>query len=366
MDEASAPAAKAPASTQPSSPTASSGGNSGSTEAHAPVGNLKDVKAAPAARAAAKELGVDIRMVPPTGKGGHVTKQDVVGFREAPSTSQAASPPPSPAPRGDAPPAAPPQPTPAASQAPLPVLPPRPTKENVIVPITGFPKAMVKSMQASTTVPHMNIGEEMDVTELIKTRLSLKNVAEKQYNMKLTITPLVVKATSLALLKYPILNSKLDVASIDNAPQYTQFGSHNISMAIDTPGGLVVPNIKGVEEMNVMEIQMELMRLQQLALANKLGKSELTGGTATISNVGVIGGTYIHPLLFDGQAMIMGIGRTQKVPRFNSKGDVIGRDVMAVSASVDHRHIDGATVARFMAELKGYLENPETMLLKMS
>ncbi|CEM03242.1 unnamed protein product [Vitrella brassicaformis CCMP3155] len=334
-DEAPEPVAEAPKAPPKEAPKAA---------APAAGAGKKGGEAAPAVRRLAKELGVDLANVAGSGKGGRITKEDV----------EAAA-------KGGAP-AASPAGAVGAAATPIITLPTRPPKENVEVPIRGFARAMVKSMEASLKVPHMNVGDEIDVSKLMELRAELRPVVEKTFGLKLTVTPLVIKAFSLALLKYPILNSKID----PSGDKYTQFGSHNISMAIDTPNGLVVPNIKNVQDLNVVEIQSELSRLQKLSQDNKLSNADLTGGTVSISNVGVIGGTYVKAILFDGQALIFALGKTQALPRFDDKGTVVKSQVMNVGYSADHRHVDGATVARFATELKMYLENPGMMLLRMA
>lgn len=146
--------------------------------------------------------------------------------------------------------------------------------------------------------------------------------------------------------------------------QYTLYRNHNISIAIDTPVGLLVPNIRNVERLTLREVQARLSELQGLAQAGKLSPAHLTGGTIAISNVGVIGGTAVRPILFDGQACILGLGRTQTLPRWDSaKKAFEPREIMNITATVDHRHIDGATVARFMRLLRDILEMPHLMLL---
>eukprot|EP00921_Rhytidocystis_pertsovi_P017117 GHVQ01026910.1.p1 GENE.GHVQ01026910.1~~GHVQ01026910.1.p1 ORF type:complete len:514 (-),score=60.18 GHVQ01026910.1:2106-3647(-) len=311
--------------------------------------------AVPAARRLAKELGVDINLVKGSGKHGRISKEDVENFHKSGGAV------------GGAPCAS------AAQQAvgpmtghgvagtptaPVGVM--RPPRENVQVLLRGYARAMAKSMTETAKIPHLNIGDEFDITELVALRLKMKSLVQKEHNMKLTMTPWIVKAVSLALNKHPILNSKFD-----NESQYTMYGSHNISIAIDTSNGLVVPNIKNVQDLSVLEIQSELFRLQQLAASNKLSPGDLTGGTVSISNVGVIAGTYVKALLFDNQAMIIGLGRTHTVPKFDSNGQVVPRQVMHCAFSADHRHCDGATVARYNAELKRYLESPELMVLYM-
>eukprot|EP00916_Digyalum_oweni_P020473 GHVL01034104.1.p1 GENE.GHVL01034104.1~~GHVL01034104.1.p1 ORF type:complete len:483 (+),score=109.46 GHVL01034104.1:59-1450(+) len=319
----------------------------------------ESVVTSPKFRRLAKEMGIDIEEVQGTGKGGRITEEDLNNHKNSKSKSTTSTPsaPSSSAPSSSAPSSS----APSAPAAPVMSVPERPQQENKDVPLRGFGRAMAKSMTESLKVPHMNIGEEADVTKLVTLRLSLKEKVTKQFGMNLTLTPLIIKAFSLALIQYPIINSKID----SSLEKYTQFGSHNISLAIDTPAGLVVPHIKNVQSLNLIEIQAELLRLQNLSSTNKLTSKELIGGTVCISNVGVVAGTYVKPLLFDGQACIAGIGRTQILPRFDQKGNVIPRSIMQFACSVDHRHIDGATAARFCKAFRDNLENPDSMLLYM-
>lgn len=333
----------------PSAGSASSSGNSFS--------------ASPATRRFAAEKGVDLSRVQGTGKNGLITKEDVLKFLEAP---HARSPPPaaqSPASLASGSGSAPPQARPVA------VVPQRPQRETTQVALTGFSRAMVKSMNETVKVPQLNIGDEYDITELVRMRESIVAYTSKKYNLRPTITAFLIKAVSIALDETPILNSKFNAASGDS---YTQYGSHNISIAIDTMNGLVVPNIKNVQDLNVLEIQAELHRLQDLAASNKLSPADLQGGTISISNVGVISGTYVHALLFDGQACIIGVGQARDMPRFVERNaqtldeDLVERrKIMTCAFTADHRHCDGATVARFNKKVKELLEHPEMMLLHL-
>jgi 2-oxoisovalerate dehydrogenase E2 component (dihydrolipoyl transacylase) len=132
---------------------------------------------------------------------------------------------------------------------------------------------------------------------------------------------------------------------------------------MDTPRGLLVPNVKNVEQLSVLEIAKELNRLQDLGSAGKLGQDDLNGGTFTLSNIGSIGGTYASPILVVPQVAIGALGRIRKLPRFDSQGNVVAESIMEVSWSADHRVIDGATIARFNNSFKRFLEHPELLLL---
>merc|ERR1719433_2170768 len=173
----------------------------------------------------------------------------------------------------------------------------------------------------------------------------------------------MIKAVSLALNEHPKFNSKF--AQDSNPPSYTVFGSHNISVAIDTPHGLVVPNIKDCSNLSVVEIQRELMRLAADAKANKLGMKDIQGGTITLSNIGVIGTKDPRPIPFAGQAVIGASGRTMTLPRYNSKMELVPRQIMNIRWVGDHRHLDGATLARFSNSFKRFCEEPGDWMLTL-
>ena len=142
-------------------------------------------------------------------------------------------------------------------------------------------------------------------------------------------------------------------------------GSHNIGVAMDTPQGLIVPNIKNVQDLSIIEIAKEINNLQQLGKAGKLTVNHLQGGTFTLSNVGAIGGTYTSPILFLPQVVIGALGKIQVLPRFDSEGKVYPAELMQVSWSADHRVVDGASIARFSNLFKQYVENPTSMMVNL-
>merc|ERR1719323_570360 len=165
----------------------------------------------------------------------------------------------------------------------------------------------------------------------------------------------MIKAVSLALNEQPKYNSEFHDS---NPPSYTVFGSHNVSVAIDTPHGLVVPNIKDVGNLTVVEIQRELVRIAKDAQANKLKMSDIAGGTITLSNIGTIGTKDPRPIPFAGQAVIGASGRTMTLPRYNEKMELVPRQIMNIRWVGDHRHLDGAGLARFSNSFKRYMEDP--------
>jgi 2-oxoisovalerate dehydrogenase E2 component (dihydrolipoyl transacylase) len=139
--------------------------------------------------------------------------------------------------------------------------------------------------------------------------------------------------------------------------------NHNIGVAIDTPSGLLVPNIKNVQARSVLDIATELSRLSATARAGKLTPADLSGGTITISNIGSIGGTYVAPVIVPTEVAILGVGKARTVPVFDSEGRVVRGEKMTFSWSADHRVVDGATMARMAEKVRGYLETPEKMML---
>jgi len=197
---------------------------------------------------------------------------------------------------------------------------------------------------------------------LIAARKALIPIAEKYGVAKFTLMPLKIKAASLALSEFPLLNSSVS----EDGKSVIIKGRHNIGLAMDTPSGLLVPNVKDCQDKSILEIALELARLQKDASAGKLGMADLKGGTFSLSNIGNLGGTYTGPVINLPEVAIAGLGRARPTPKYDEKGDLVKQTIMQVSWSADHRIIDGATMARFSNAWIGYLENPTTMLLHLS
>lgn len=149
--------------------------------------------------------------------------------------------------------------------------------------IKGITKSMFKTMTASLSVPHFGLSEEVDMTALVKLRPEMKKIAQEK-NVALSYMPFLIKAASLALTEYPILNASVD----KDGEKIIYKGSHNIGVAMDTKQGLLVPNVKGVNQLSILEIANELNRLQELGQKGQLAPSDLTGGTFTLSNIGSV------------------------------------------------------------------------------
>lgn len=314
------------------------------------------VLSTPATRALAKRLGIDLSTIVGTGKGGRVTKEDVhasiAGGTLAAAAPAAA---PTPAPAAAAMPTRTPTPTPASPAVARVV----PQAEDKLVPIRGIRKAMFAQMTDALKVPHFNYCDEVVMDEVVAVREKLKPLAAELGLPKFTLMPLIVKATSLALTHYPELNASIT----PDGSQLQVKAHHNIGVAMDTPHGLLVPNIKNVGAMNLLQIGEELARLQKAASAGKLSMEDLKGGTFTLSNIGNLGGTYTGPVINLPEVAIAGLGKARPTPRYDSNGALVRKMVMQVSWAADHRVVDGAMMARFSNAWIGYLEQPSKMLL---
>lgn len=209
-------------------------------------------------------------------------------------------------------------------------------------------------MTASLRVPHLGYMEDVIVDEALK-------LVDKKRN--LTLLSILIKATSLALVEFPELNAHCN----EDATELKVHSDHNVGIAMDTPRGLFVPVIHDVRAMSVLDISKELVRLKDLGQSGKLGLKELSGATITLSNIGSIGGTYASPVIVPPQVAIGAFGRAKRIPVFenNTSMNVKAVQIVPVSWCADHRVIDGATIARFCAAFKYYVENPGEMLLKL-
>ena len=306
----------------------------------APAGNGKAL-ASPAVRRLARELSIDLSLVPGSGEKGRVFKEDVKAYANGGAKAVTA-----------------PAKAPALAVV-APVV--SSTGGSRVEPIKGIKAAMARQMQDSvSTIPHFTYCEEIDLTELIALRSQLKDQYAKQ-GIKLTLMPFFMKAMSLAMKQFPIMNSQVN----SDCTELTYFDDHNIGIAVDSKVGLLVPNIKGCQNKSIVQIAQELTKLTDAAREGRVSPVELKGGTITISNIGAIGGTVATPIINKPEVAIVALGKTQLLPRFNAKGEVEGRSLMQISWSGDHRVIDGGTIARFTNLWKSYLEQPSSMLLSM-
>ena len=230
-----------------------------------------------------------------------------------------------------------------------------------VEPIKGIRAAMAKQMVASvSSIPHFSVSDELCMDNLIALRTKLKADFEAK-GEKLSFMPFFIKSLSLAMQSFPILNSRLN----DDATELTYLSSHNIGLAVDSKIGLLVPNIKNVQNLSLFEVAQEVNRIIDDARIGKLSNSDLRGGTISISNIGAIGGITATPVINKPDVAIVALGKTQKLPRFNDAGEVVASNIMMINWSGDHRVIDGATMVKFNNLWMDYLNNPEKMLVHL-
>ncbi|MBF7072778.1 dihydrolipoyllysine-residue acetyltransferase [Glaciecola sp. MH2013] len=231
-----------------------------------------------------------------------------------------------------------------------------------VIPMRGIKAAMAKQMVASvSTIPHFTVSDELNMDKLIALRKQLKPEFEQQ-GIKLSFMPFFIKALSLALREYPVINSRLS----NDASELHYLSAHNIGMAVDSKIGLLVPNIKNVESLSLFDVAKECDRIVNAAREGKLSNSDLSGGTISISNIGAIGGITATPVINKPEVAIVALGKTQTLPRFNELGEVSAHNIMMVNWSGDHRVIDGASMVRFNNLWMSYLKDPERMLMHLS
>ncbi|WCJ23463.1 Dihydrolipoyllysine-residue acetyltransferase component of pyruvate dehydrogenase complex [Euphorbia peplus] len=299
----------------------------------------------PAVRHLANQYSINLNDITGTGKDGRVLKEDVLQYGRQKGTITDL-----------------PTTTCAESVNVFPGLPNLPVEGlpqvDKIVPLRGFQRTMVKTMSMAVKVPHFHYVEEINCNALVDLKASFQN-NNKDPSVKHTFLPLLIKSLSMALSKYPWVNSSFNEETVEVILR----GSHNIGIAMATQHGLVVPNIKNVQSLSILEITKELARLQQLAMDNKLNPEDITGGTITLSNIGSIGGKFGAPIVNLPEVAIIALGRIQKVPQYADDGNVYPSSIMTVNIGADHRVVDGATVARFCNEWKQFIEKPELLML---
>ena len=288
------------------------------------------VLATPPVRKLAKDLGINISAVVGTGKDGRVLKEDLHNFARPlddlakPST---------------------------ITWEPRPVV---TTSEDKVIKLTPIQKVMIQTMTQSGRVPQFGYCEEMKAGKLRDFKKLLQDKYSKS-GISFTYMPFFLKATSIALTRFPILNSVYD----ETGGNMLYKPYHNIGLAMDTPHGLLVPNVKNVEQKSIVEIAVELMEMHKLGVSGRILPDQLTGGTFSISNIGAIGGTYARPMILPPEVCIVAIG---KIYQPGGTGDFI----INTSYSADHRVIDGATVSRFSNFWKELIEEPALLSAELT
>lgn len=326
---APAPAPAAPAPAAPSAPAA------------APSG---DLRAAPSAQKLAAATGVDLSTVQGTGRGGVISKPDVVAASAAPA-APAKSNVPAPAPT-TAPVKAPPAPAPR----------PEGTRETREKMTTRRKRIAENLLQAQHATAHLTTFNEIDMTAVSAVRERMKERVEKEHGVKLSFMPFFAKAACMALKAYPVVNAQID----GDAIIYKHYV--NLGIAVASEQGLVVPNVKDADRMGMVGFSRAMNAVAKRARDGKLTMDDLTGGTFTITNGGVFGSLLSTPIINYPQVAILGLHKIQERP-MAIDGKVEVRPMMYVALSYDHRIIDGQQAVLFLVRVKELMEDPAAMLI---
>jgi 2-oxoglutarate dehydrogenase E2 component (dihydrolipoamide succinyltransferase) len=348
LDESAVPATAgagattAPTAGSPAPPT----GVRGSQTPAAPMPAIDNVKSSPAARRIADDRGIDIAAVQGTGRGGVVSKPDVLA---APTTARAATPPSAPAPAQQqrAPAMQPPRANGAAPGE-------RETREKMTTRRKRIAENLLQSQQSTA---HLTTFNEVDMTAVNALREKYKERIEKEQGVKLTFMPFFVRAAVLALKQFPSINAQVD----GDAIIYKHYVNMGIAVASDQ--GLVVPNIKDADRKGMIEVSREISAVAKRARDGKLTMEDLTGGTFTITNGGVFGSLVSTPIINFPQVGILGLHKTQDRP-VAINGQVVIRPMMYIALSYDHRIVEGAHAVQFLVRVKELIEDPAAMLIE--
>ena len=304
----------------------------------APSATLSDgsrVKASPLARKIAAERGVNLALLQGTGPGGRIVKRDVENAPVGSAVSQTAS-------------------APAAAAI-------RPTigENDERIPLTGMRTIIAERLLASKTqIPHFYLNIDVDAGPLLAFRQQVNQASEKSASAnKYTINDFLLKAVVQSAVAVPEVNASFDVDAI------VRFASVNVSVAVAVDEGLVTPVIRDAQDKSLLEISQVVKDLATRARNKKLTPAEFAGGTLTVSNLGAYGIDSFDAIINPPQAFIIAISSIRKVPVVDAKDQIIIGQRLAIGMSCDHRVIDGAVGARYLAELRRLVENPALMLL---
>ncbi|MFG2841732.1 dihydrolipoamide acetyltransferase family protein [Kitasatospora sp. NPDC048296] len=295
--------------------------------------------AKPPVRKLAKDLGIDLRAVTPTGPDGVITREDV----HAHAAAQAA-------------PAAPAVEVAEVAAVEVPVS--APAAGDVRVPIKGVRKATAQAMVASAfTAPHVTEFVQVDVTRTMKFVRRLKESGELGRDVRVSPLLLVAKALLTAIKRHPEINAQWDEA----AQEIVIKGQVNLGIAAATPRGLIVPNIKDAGSRTLSGLAVALGELVETARQGKTSPADMQGGTVTITNVGVFGVDTGTPILNPGEAAILAFGAVRELPWVH-KGKVVPRQVTTLALSFDHRLVDGELGSKVLADVAALLEHPKRLI----
>lgn len=310
------------------------------------AGGSQRVKASPLARRIARDRGVDLTSIEGSGPGGRIVQKDVLSrgaelagaLISGTSSSSAA----------------------AAAAAPAAKAPafaaPRVSGSKEVIPMTKIRQVIAQRLQQSKqTIPHFYETIDIDMEAVSDLREKVNARLEKE-KIRISVGDFIAKAVAAALVAHPVLNSTF------NGTEVTQYADVNLGMAVALPNGLIVPVLRGINNMGVKEIRLRSSDLVDRARGQKLKQDEMSGATFTVSNLGTFGIREFSAIVNPPEVGILAIGAAEARAVVH-EGVIVARQVMTVTLSADHRVVDGATAAEFLRTLKGYLEEPGTMLV---
>ena len=305
----------------------------------------KLVMAMPSVRQYARDKGVDISLVQPSGNHGQVLKEDIDNFNGAAASASATAPAAAAAPKaGNTI-----KPYTAAGED-------AETRE----PLSNMRKIIAKNMRESADIsPMVTVFANAEVSKIMANRKKYKPVAADQ-GIHLTFLPYVVKAVIAMMKKYPEFNSSID----DSTQELVQKHYYNIGIATSTDHGLYNPNIKNADSKSMFQIAKEITDNAQAAEDNKLSPESMAHGCMTISNIGSMRGGWFTPIINQPEVAILGMGTIATEPVVNAEGEIVVGHNMKLSLTVDHRLIDGALATEALNYLKKLLEDPELLMME--
>jgi len=335
-------ATPAPAAAKAAAPAAAPAPATAAPQAAAPF--AAPATAMPAARKMMADAAIDPATVAGTGRGGRITKGDVLAAGTAPAPAT---------------PSAPAQPAPAAKPAPVAPALTQGARPEQRVPMSRLRQRVAERLvQSQSTAAILTTFNEVNMQPVIELRNRYKERFEKEHGVKLGFMGFFVKAAVHALRKYPALNASIDGHDI------VYHGYFDVGIAVGSPRGLVVPIVRDADQLSVAEIEKQIADYGKRANEGKLTVEELTGGTYTISNGGVFGSMLSTPIINPPQSAILGVHAT-KERAVVENGQVVVRPMNYLAQSYDHRIIDGREAVLSLVAIKDALEDPARMLLDL-
>ena len=335
----------APAAAAPAAPAAEVAPAAAPAAAPAPVAaaNGARIRISPLARKTAAKMGVDYSGIAGTGPSGRIVLKDILAAAEA----QKNAPAPAAAPAAAPAPAA----KPAAPKAGLDLM-----EGDTVVKLSGMRKVVAERMLAShTEIPPVTQNIKVDVTALMKFRKMLLAETGKKYS----VNDLVLKALAVCLRSHPEILVSFDEAN----HQIIQRAHVNIGMAVALDSGLITPVIRDADKMGLDTLAATAKDLATRAKENKLKPEEYKGNTITVSNLGMFGIETFTPIINQPDSVIVGVCAIEDELALDDEGNVVKKQVMRLSVTLDHRTLDGAVVAKFQMDLRDLLQNPMSILL---